>query len=227
MTSWIKRADWRARALPTSPLKGGGCVWANREWVLLQPLTVGGISGWWVHEWSLAVTAADGWRNPSGQRVFSSSRELNTDRRRHLACTYTHAEHWELLFKQDSDIDGAKSSKKWIALIPNYKSFSPNTCGKQVCSSSLVSGYSTAAIFSSLKTNWISRAPTLICTQSLCPRVHRQGASSKTSTLNSLKRHSWDLTPPTKRTLPNYKSRVVKSPLKQELIAAREGWRKP
>lgn len=79
---------------------GRGSVWANRERVLLQPLTVGGISGWWVHEWSLAVTAADGWRNPSGQRVFSSSRELNTDRRRHLACTYTHAEHWELLFKQ-------------------------------------------------------------------------------------------------------------------------------
>lgn len=48
-------------------------------------------------------------------------------------------------------------------------------------------------------------------------------STSKTSTLNSLKQHSRDLTPLTKRTLPNYKSRVVKSPLKQELIAAREG----
>lgn len=41
----------------------------------------GGISGWWLHGWSLAVTAADGWWNPSAQHVFSSIWELNTDRR--------------------------------------------------------------------------------------------------------------------------------------------------
>lgn len=60
MTSWIKQglSEWRALWQTRSGLcyREGG-VRGNREWVL-QPLTGGSILGWWLHEWSLAVTAA-------------------------------------------------------------------------------------------------------------------------------------------------------------------------
>lgn len=80
--------------LPASPLQGREqCV--REQGVGAAACDRGGISGWWLHEWSLAVTAAHGWRNPSGQHVFSTLGELNTDRRLHLAYIYTHSEHSE------------------------------------------------------------------------------------------------------------------------------------
>lgn len=98
----------------------------------------GGISGWWLHEWSLAVTAANGWQNPSGQHVLSSLGELNTDRRLHPAYTYTHYEHWEWNYyfvKVIQDKDGAKlQSRVKINSLINYTYISkpPTTYCKQV-----------------------------------------------------------------------------------------------
>lgn len=96
MTSWIKGLSKGVTGeSSTWERTGSGCC-------------RGDILGWWLHEWSLAVTAADGWQNPSGQSVSSSLGELNTDRRRHLVYTYTYSDYFLQYCKGISDKDIAK-----------------------------------------------------------------------------------------------------------------------
>lgn len=167
MTSWIKQG-W-VKGLTGEPEPARESATGREECVREQGVGAaasdsGGISGWWLHEWILAVTAADGWRNPSGQHVFSYLGELNTDRRLHLTYTYTHLEHWALLLK--------KSKLKTDLNCKNILQ-----TAQVLLFSFFFLWISYSCKINSLQTNWISWAPTLICTKCLRPRVHRQGAS--------------------------------------------------
>lgn len=101
---WVKLKPWGAESndpMNHSRLTGEIESVVGQEWCVREQgvgaaaSDRGDILGWWLHDWSLAVTAADGW-NPSSKHVFSSPCESLTDRRQHLPCTCTYSEHWDL-----------------------------------------------------------------------------------------------------------------------------------